>query len=293
MACEQVEGFSKLHDLMLKDFTILGNSKSTFTNYTRCLAHIALHYKKSPEHLDKEAIDDYLFHCKTLHKTPSESFFKHTLHGLRAAYKILGMDQAKVQLPEIKRSKSLPVVMSQQEVKRLINAPKYLKHKLMIATLYGCGLRSYELCALKLCDVDFERKTVFIKKQKGRLDRYVPLSSHLVRGLKNYINSAKPHIYLFNSQVTDQGTPRPITTRAIQWVIKDNRSKIGSSKKITAHTLRHSYATHLLESGLNLIALKELLGHVRIETTLQYLHICNTGSSKKYSPLDMLYGNEE
>lgn len=201
----------------------------------------------------------------------------------------MGMDQRKVQLPEIKRDQSLPEVLSLEEVKRLIKAPKYLKHRLMIATLYGCGLRSYELCALKLSDVDFDRKTVLVKKQKGRLDRYVPLSDHLSRGLKKYINSENPHIYLFNSQVTDNGKPLPITVGSIQWVIKENRSKIGTSKQVTTHTLRHSFATHLLESGLNLIALKELLGHVRIETTLVYLHVSNSGSSKKYSPLDLLY----
>jgi len=258
-------------------------------NYSRCLAHLALHYNKSPELLEKEAIDDYLFHCKNQHNTPSDSFFKHTIYGLRAIYKLLGMDGQKVQLPEIKRQNDLPVVMSLAEVKRLINAPKYLKHRLMIATLYGCGLRSYELCALKLSDVDFDRNTVFVKKQKGKQDRFVPLSKHLARGLQKYIRTEKPVIYLFNSQKTDDGKPLPITVRAIQWVIKENRSKIGTSKKITAHTLRHSYATHLLESGLNLLALKELLGHARIETTLVYLHVSNSGSSKKYSPLDLLY----
>lgn len=274
---------------LTKSFTINGKSESTLNNYTRCLAHLALHYKKSPELLEKEAIDDYLFYCKNLHDTPSDSFFKHTIYGLRAVYKLLGMDGRKVQLPEIKRQNDLPVVMSLEEVKKLISAPKYLKHRLMIATLYGCGLRSYELCALKLSDVDFDRNTVFIRKQKGKQDRYVPLSVHLARGLQKYIQTEKPHIYLFNSQKTDDGKPIPITVRAIQWVIKENRSKIGTSKKITAHTLRHSYATHLLESGLNLLALKELLGHARIETTLIYLHVSNTGSSKKYSPLDLLY----
>ena len=274
---------------MLKNFTVIGNSKSTFTNYCRCLAHIALHYKKSPELLDKEAIDDYLFHCKSLHKTPSESFFKHTVYGLRAIYKLLGMDQSKAQLPEIKKDKLLPVVMSQQEVKSLIVAPKKLKQRLMIATLYACGLRSYELCALKLSDVDFDRMTVFVKKRKGKLDRYIPLSEHLARGLKEYIKQYNPQTYLFNSQKTDNGKPLPITTKAIQWVIKENRSKINTYKQITAHTLRHSFATHLLENGLNLMALKELLGHASIETTINYLHVCNTGSSKKYSPLDLLY----
>lgn len=239
--------------------------------------------------MDKEQIDDYLYYCQNLHKTPSESFFKHTIYGLRAVYKVLGMESLRLQLPQIRRQIDLPVVLNRKEVKRLIAAPKYLKHRLMIAMLYGCGLRSYELCNLKLSDIDFERDTVFIKKQKGRKDRYVPLSNHLKRGLKKYLSTEHPKEWLFNSQVSKEGQPRGITVRAIQWVIKENRSKTGSSKKITAHTLRHTYATHLLEEGVNILSLKELLGHSRIETTMIYLHVANVGSSRKFSPLDTLY----
>jgi site-specific recombinase XerD len=158
--------------------------------------------------------------------------------------------------------------------------------------LYGCGLRSYELCNLKIEDVDFDRKTVFICKQKGNYDRYVPLSEHLSRGIKTYLETESPSVYLFNSQVSKNGDPLGITTRGVQWIIKENRSKIGTKKKLTAHTLRHTYATHLLEAGLNLVSLKELLGHARIETTLVYLHVANTGTSAKFSPLDTLYENQ-
>jgi site-specific recombinase XerD len=95
--------------------------------------------------------------------------------------------------------------------------------------------------------------------------------------------------YLFNSQVTDNGEPRGLTRSTIHWVIKENRTKVDTHKKITSHTLRHTYATHLLEEGLNIMALKELLGHARIETTIIYLHVTNTGNSIKFSPLDTLY----
>ncbi len=256
------------------------------------MAHLALHAKESPEKLNKESINDYLYYCKNLHKTPSESFFKHTVYGLRAAYKVFNLEDKRIQLPQIKNSGKLPVVLSKEEVRRFIKAPKYLKHRLIIATLYGCGLRSYELTNLKLSDIDFDRMTVFIKRQKGNADRYVPLSQHLARGLKKYIATEHPVKYLFNSQVTKEGAPRGITTRGIQWVIKENRSKIGTHKKVTAHTLRHSYATHLLEDGLNIMAIKELLGHAMIETTLIYLHVANTGTSAKFSPLDTLYNKK-
>ncbi len=274
---------------MTRDFSISGKAKSTLTNYLRCLSHLALHYKCSPEQLDEESINDYLFYCQNLHKTPSESFFKHTIYGLRASYKVMKMPSRKLLLPQIKHQKSLPVVLNKTEVIQLLNAPKYLRHKLILAMLYGCGLRSYELCNLKLSDVDFERNQLFVKKQKGKRDRYVPLDEMLLRGLKKYIASDHPEEWLFNSQITKEGKLQGITTRAIQWVIKENRSKVATNKKITAHTLRHTYATHLLEEGVNILVLKELLGHVRIETTLVYLHVANRGSSKKFSPLSTLY----
>ncbi|KAA3642537.1 MAG: integrase [Bacteroidetes bacterium] len=288
-AFEEVKDFLTLQHKLEQSFSINGKSKSTLNNYLRCLAHIALHYKQSPEKLTVENIEDYLYYCQKLHKTPSESFFKHTIFGLRAAYKVMGMEAKRIALPQIKRDLKLPVVLSQEEVRRLLKAPKYLKHRLIIGVLYGCGLRSYELCNLKLSDVDFDRKTVFIPKQKGKVDRYIPLSKHLIRGLKEYIRTENPQVYLFNSQITKDGKARCLTTNGIRWVIKESRSKIGSSKKITAHTLRHSFATHLLEYGVDIVSLKELLGHAHIEMTLTYLHVANLPSSSKFSPLDKLY----
>jgi site-specific recombinase XerD len=284
-----VDGFIQLRNKLTQSFSINGKAESTLSNYLRCLAHLALHYKQSPETLSVERIEDYLYYCQKLHKTPSESFFKHTIFGLRAAYKVMGMESKRLALPQIKRDQKLPAVLSQQEVKRLLKAPKYLKHRLILGVLYGCGLRSYELCNLKLCDIDFDRKTVFIPKKKGKVDRYLPLSQYLIRGLKKYIETENPHLYLFNSQVTNEGKPRGLTTNGIGWIIKENRSKIGSNKKITAHMLRHSFATHLLEYGVDLVSLKELLGHAHIEMTLTYLHVANLPSSAKFSPLDRLY----
>lgn len=284
-----MEGFAHLQNKLTQSFAINGKAESTLNNYLRCLAHLALHHHESPEKLSVENIENYLYHCQKLHKTPSESFFKHTIFGLRATYKVMGMEAKRVALPQIKRDLKLPTVLSQAEVKRLLKAPKYLKHRLILGVLYGCGLRSYELCNLKLSDVDFDRKTVFIPKKKGKVDRYVPLSNHLARGLKKYIATENPQVYLFNSQVTKDGHPRGITTNGIRWIIKENRAKIGSSKKITAHMLRHSFATHLLEYGMDIVSLKELLGHAHIEMTLTYLHVANLPSCAKFSPLDKLY----
>ncbi|WP_223170396.1 tyrosine-type recombinase/integrase [Maribacter aquimaris] len=288
-ALEEVPEFKSLASSLERSFAINGKAASTLRNYLRCLAHLALHYKCSPELLNEEQIADYLYYCQNLHKTPSESFFKHTIYGLRAAYKVLGMDKKHIGLPQVKRQNDLPVVLNKREVRELLRAPKYLKHRLMLGMLYGCGLRSYELCNLLRSDIDFDRKTVFIKKQKGKVDRYVPLSPHLARGLRIYFNTENPVTYVFNSQVTKDGAVGPLTTRGIQWVINECRSKVNTQKRFTAHTLRHSYATHLLEDGMNIMCLKELLGHAHIETTMVYLQVSNSGSSVKFSPMDTLY----
>lgn len=286
---ELVPEFGVLVDKLSKSFSINGKAKSTLTNYLRCLSHLAIYYKMSPEDLTEYQINEYLYDCKNLHDTPSDSFFKHTIYGLRAAYRVYGMEKKHLKLPQIKRQNDLPIVLNKKEVRELLKAPKFLKHRLILGMLYGCGLRSYELCNLLQCDVDFERKTVLIKKQKGKVDRYVPLSSHLIRGLKKYFKTDHPIKHVFNSQMTKYGQPRSLTTSGIGWVIKECRSKVDTKKKFTAHTLRHSYATHLLEDGLNIMSLKELLGHAHIETTIMYLQVADVGSSAKFSPLDTLF----
>jgi site-specific recombinase XerD len=192
-------------------------------------------------------------------------------------------------LPSIKRQNDLPVILSKSEVKSLIAAPKFLKHKLLIALLYGCGLRNYELCNLEQVDIDFDRKTVFVKKQKGSYDRYVPLSDLLASGLKKYFTSEHPFKWVFNSQVSKDGNVLKLSQSGVRWSIKEAKTKRGIKKKVTAHMFRHSYATHLLEEGLDIVSIKELLGHAHIETTLVYLHVANLGKKSKFSPLDTLY----
>ena len=282
-------GFDIVCQKLERNFFISGKAKSTLNNYTRCLSHMALHFKLSPEKLDKEAVDEYLFHCKSLHQPPSDSFFKHTVYGLRSLYKVLNLPELKIALPQIHRQKNLPIVLNKTEVRALLNSPKYLRHRLMLGVLYGCGLRSYELCDLRCADIDFERKTVFVRKKKGHTDRYLPLSDMLARGLKQYMGNEHPEDYLFYSQVSSDGEQHPITARAVQWIIKESRSKIATQKKFTAHTLRHSFATHLLEDGMNILTIRDLMGHKRIETTMIYLQIAQLDNHRKFSPLDTLY----
>ncbi len=205
-------------------------------------------------------------------------------------YRVLGMNDKHIQLPSISQEKRLPVVMSREEVKCMLKTPNLLRHRLILAMLYGCGLRCSELCKLEIRDVDFNRKMVHVRQGKGRKDRYVPLSDHLVRGLKTYLDAEAPYKWLFNTAQGDaQGKPQPYSTSGVQFVVASTRKKAKMLKDITTHTFRHSYATHLLEDGLDIMSIKDLLGHTCIETTLVYLHVAQSGRVKPFSPLDKLY----
>jgi site-specific recombinase XerD len=278
-----------LYNLLKVKTELSGKSESTLTNYARCLAHLAMHYDCSPELLDVQQIESYLYKIKIEHKTPSESFFKHTVYGLRYVYKILGMKDKHVSLPSLEFPKKLPVVMSKKQVKQMLIAPKLLKHRLILGILYGCGLRRFELLNLELKDLDFDRKMLHIRQGKGRKDRYVPLPDILIRGLKKYIDAEKPIKWLFNGRPNEQGKPTAYSPNGIQWIIREARKKSGQLKEITAHTFRHSYATHLLEDGLDIMSIKDLLGHAVIETTLVYLHVAKLDTHRVFSPLDTLY----
>jgi integrase/recombinase XerD len=203
-----------------------------------------------------------------------------------------GLKEKLIELPSIKRDKSLPVVLSREEVKRLLSAPKLLKHRILLALLYGCGLRCFEARNVRLADLDFDRKMLHVQKGKCKKDRYVPLSHHLIRGLKKYIEAESPQEWLFNGKPDGRSGgdfDSRYSQRGVQWAVNMARKAAGIQKAMTVHTLRHTYATHLLEDGLDIVSIKELLGHSCIETTMIYLHVAKTGRKAPFSPLDTLY----
>jgi len=249
---------------------------------------MALHFKCSPLDLDEEQVLDYLHYLKTQSKTPSVSYFKHTVYGLRYVYQIMGVTSKNVVLPSLKFPKKLPVILSIPEIKLLLKTPELLKHRLIIAMLYGCGLRRFELLNIKLQDIDLDRKMLHVKQGKGCKDRYVPLGNHLSRGLKTYIDAQHPYIWVFNGK-DDTGQLQKFSETGVQWIVRQAARKAGIKKHVTAHVLRHTYATHLLEMGLDIMTLKDLLGHAAIQSTLQYLHIAQLGRNRAFNPMDRLY----
>lgn len=292
-AQREVTGFLELSQKFEKKLSILGRSRSTYLNYIRHLAKLTLHFNCLPTELDEDQLTDYLNLVQHEHKTPSESYFKHTIYGLRMLFKIEGVKPIDMGLPSIKKSKKLPVVLSREEMWRLLNTPALLKHRILIGLLYGCGLRCFEARNVRLQDLDFDRKILHVYQGKGKKDRYVPLSGHLIRGLESYISAENPEDWVFNGQPLENRKGGDFDSRysqkGVQWAVGSAAKKAGIVKHVNVHTLRHTYATHLLEDGTDIMTLKKLLGHERIETTMIYLHVAQCDYRKPFSPLDTLF----
>ncbi len=170
----------------------------------------------------------------------------------------------------------------------LFAAPELLKHRVMLSLIYSAGLRARELSKLKLADIDSERMMIHIRQSKYNKDRYIPLSPLILDGLRKYCRACNPVEYLFNGNQSGE----PLSVRGMQWVLKETVKKCKLQKGITLHTLRHSYATHLLEYGMDIVTIKELLGHERIETTMVYLHVAKPNRTNLFSPFDRLYNKD-
>ena len=274
-----------------RNISILGRSPRTFENYSRHIAAMALHFNCVPTALDPEQVKDYLYQLQQRSKTPSQTYFKHTVYGLRFLLKTEGLPYDYLHLPAIKKTNKRAVVLSKQEVWQMLTTATLLKHKILIGLIYGCGLRCMEVRNIEIKHLDFDRKLLHIVQGKGNKDRMVPLSDHIIRGIKKYIASEAPQQFLFtgiSGQAGDDFDSR-YSQRGVQWVVKTIAKKAGILKEVHTHTLRHSYATHLLEDGLNIVSLQHLLGHKNIETTMEYLHLCQLDDKNVFSPLDTLF----
>ncbi|MBE0640380.1 MAG: tyrosine-type recombinase/integrase [Bacteroidales bacterium] len=265
--------------------TLRGQSKSTLNNYIRRIALFVIHFDKLPQEIDSDEINEYLVALARDPKSPSRSSFKHMVYGLRYYYRLMGMNKNAIALPSLKKDTKLPVILNQSELKELFSTPTLLKQRVVLTLIYSAGLRGQEVINLKISDIDFERKTIHIRQSKYKKDRIVPLAESMAIGLKKYLKAENPHIWLFNGKEPDGR----YSVRGLSWVMRENLKKTSITKEVSLHSLRHSYATHLLEQGLNIVTLKELLGHADITTTMIYLHIAQCPLIQPHSPLDTLY----
>lgn len=281
-----VPEFEKVLRTLWQQVTLRGQSKSTLDNYGRRIALFVLHFKRLPEQVSEDEINEYLVSLALDPKSPSRSSFKHMVYGLRYYYRLLGMNKNAIALPSLKRDTKLPVILNRSELKELFLAPTLLKQRIVLTLIYSAGLRGQEVINLKISDVDFERETIHIRQSKFKKDRIVPLSPTMALGLRKYMKAENPHVWLFNGKQPDS----KYSIRGLSWVMRESLKKTSIAKSVNLHTLRHTYATHLLEEGLDIVTLKNLLGHADITTTMIYLHVAQCEHIKPHSPLDTLYG---
>ena len=284
-AIQTIDGFQKVYNTLQQQTILRGQSTSTFENYIRQVALISLEFNKLPEDLSEDDINGYLTALALSPTSPSRSIFKHAIYGLRYYYRHIGQTKRAINLPSLRKETKLPSVLNREELRQLFKAPTLLKHRIVLTLIYSAGLRSQEAINLKLSDIDFERKTIHIRQSKYKKDRIVPLSEYMAKGLKKYLSAEHPHIWLFNGKEPDGR----YSVRGLSWIMRENLKKTNIKKEVSLHTLRHSYATHLLEEGVNILIIKKLLGHARIETTMIYLHVAQCPIASAHSPLDTLY----
>lgn len=293
---QTVPGFDKVYHKLQQQTILAGRSQSTFDNYIRRIALVCLEFNRLPEEISDDEINGYLTSLAQMPKSPSRSSFKHAVYGLRFYFRLIGLAKRATNLPSMRKEAKLPVIFNRSELRQLFVAPTLLKHRIALTLIYSAGLRSREAINLKLSDIDFERKTIHIRQSKYKKDRIVPLSAYMAQGLKKYIAVEHPHIWLFNGKLKRNANPGSsgepdgrYSVKGLSWIMRETLKKTDITKEVSLHSLRHSYATHLLEDGVNIVTIKELLGHAHITTTMIYLHVALIRPGSAHSPLDTLY----
>jgi site-specific recombinase XerD len=258
-------------------------SANTIKHYCSCLIQLSKYYNLSPDKLTRDQFIDYLYYLVEVKQVSSVY-----LNQLLSAYKILTVEVLRrpwedfaIRRPKLE--KKLPDILSQQEVKQIIDSSSNLKHRTFIALIYSCGLRVSEVTKLRATDIDSTRMQIHIRAAKGAKDRYVMLSEKILFMLKEYWKKYRPKDYLFEGEKKGKA----IAVRTIQYAFARAVIRSGINKQTGVHSLRHSFATHLLENGVNLLAIQKLLGHTNIKTTTLYTHLQSTPASIK-SPFDDL-----
>ncbi len=268
-----------IETLKLKNY-----SESTIQTYRLHFQRFLKYYKNTKlENIIHEQIRQYLLYLVN-EKKYSTSAQNQAINSIKFYYeKVLGKPVEKYYVPRPRKEKKLPEVLSEEEVTKILKQIKNLKHKCIIYLIYSAGLRLTEVVHLKISDIQSDRKQIFIRSAKGNKDRYVILSETILKMLRPYYQQYKPSDWLFESRPGMQ-----FSKRAIQKIFKKAVIKSGIIKTATIHTLRHSFATHLLEHGTDIRYVQHLLGHKNLKTTERYTHVSKKAINRIKSPLDEL-----
>ncbi len=275
----------KLHDRMREDLLLKAYSPHTQKSYLRCARHFASHYMRSPQEMGEKEIRGFLLHLVRDRKA-SPATQDMYVNALKFLYTVtLKRPEVVKDISHPKRPQTLPVILSQEEVLRIFESIRSVKYKAIITTAYAAGLRVSEVCGLRIADIDSQRMRIHVRAGKGKKDRYVMLGESLLALLRQYYKAARPQgEYLFPGQKPN----RPLCTTSVIRVLRRVIRETGLTKRVTMHTLRHCFATHLLEAGTDIRILQVLLGHSSISTTLRYTHITDRLFQKLVSPMDMI-----
>jgi integrase/recombinase XerD len=274
---------SALRERLIGDLRLRNYSPRTVQAYVAAVAQLARHFNRSPDQLRGEEIRAFQLHL--LAKKMSWSRFNQIVCALRFFYATtLGRPEAVVMLPYGKKPKLLPRVLSVAEVAQLLEAAKPGRERVLLQTAYACGLRISELVHLEVTDIDASRMVVIVRQGKGRKDRQVPLSARLLVELRRWWCTHRRTPWLFPGPRGDG----PLNISLVQRMCRRVVARAKLRKHATMHTLRHSYATHMLEAGVDVVTLQKILGHRSLQTTALYLHLSTRSLHKMPSLLDVL-----
>ena len=277
-----------LRKLMLDELQRRNYAQNTVRAYIHAVEDFAKYFRRSPDRLGPGHIREYQVHlfrdCKL---SPG------TIEGRTAALRFLFVKTLRRRylpdhIPFPKRQRRLPIVLSQEAVARLIASARNLMHRTMLMTLYATGLRRAELCHLKVSDIDSERMVIHVRQGKGGRDRDVLLTPQLLQTLREYWRWMKPRTYLFPGTVNNWRADVPITEKIVWTAVAEAAKHAGITKHVSPHTLRHSFATHMLEAGADLRTIQILLGHAKIGDTALYLHLSRRHLQAVASPLEAI-----
>jgi len=271
-----------LREQMFREMQIRNYSPKTIRNYLSSISKISQHYKITPDKLTQDQIKSYI-----QARINAGNFSASSVNQLISAYKILLVDVLNCKWEEIsikrpRREKRLPIVFSKEEIDRLLDVTKNLKHKAILCVTYSAGLRKSETLNLRIGDIDSDRMQILIRSGKGKKMRYSLLGERTLDILRQYFQRYKPHDYLFPGQIQS----KPLSERTVEVVFKQAMKRANITKPAYFHCLRHSFATHLLEQGANLKAIQQLLGHKSLRTTSVYLHVAACDVMMVKSPID-------
>jgi integrase/recombinase XerD len=275
---------TELRRRMIEELQLRNYAPNTITVYIRCVAQFAQHFRLSPDRLGLEHIRQYqLFLVRQ--KKVSWALFNQTVCALRFLYRhILHRDWMIEYIPYPRREDKLPVVLSPAEVAAVFEATHNLKHRTILMTIYAAGLRVSEVTHLRASDIDSQRQVIRVRQGKGHKDRQVMLSPKLLEALRIYWKSYRPRVWLFPGESPE----RPVSSETVWRVCHQAGEAARLSKPISPHTLRHCFATHLLEDTIDLRRIQVLLGHRHLKTTSRYLHVSNLAVRTTVSPLERL-----